>query len=69
LRVERRLQVGCYRAEALGAERVTGTAKRPEGGVDPSRRPKLLPGLGEGDRVPQGRLVLAPAQVSRCRKS
>ena len=36
--------------------------ERAEGGVDPSRRPKLLPGLGEGDRVAQRRLVLAPVE-------
>ncbi len=59
---ERRLQVGRDRGEALGAERVAGTAKRPERGIDPSRRPERLTGPGEGDGVAQRRFVLAPVQ-------
>ena len=61
-RVERRLQVGCDRGEALGAERIARTREDAERGVHPSRRPELLPGLPEGDRVAQRRLVLAPVE-------
>ena len=59
-RVERRLQVGRDRREALGAKGVAGTREGAEGGVDPPRRPEVLAGPGEGDRVPERRLVLAP---------
>ena len=62
LRIERRLQVGGDGGEARGAERIAGASERPEGGVDPSRRPELLPGFREGDRVAQRRLVLAPVE-------
>ena len=48
--------------EPLGAEGIAGTAERAERGIDPSRRPELLAGLGEGDRVAQRRLVLAPVE-------
>ena len=61
-RVERRLQVGRDGGEALGAERIAGTREDAEGGIDPSRRPEILPGPREGDRVAQRRLVLAPVE-------
>ena len=62
LRVERRLQVGSDGGEALGAERIAAVGEHAEGGIDPSRRPKLLTRFGEGDRVPERRLVLAPVE-------
>ena len=67
VRVERRLQLGRDRREALRAERVARPREGAEGGVDPPRRPEVLAGPGEGDRVPDRRLVLAPVeQVLRC---
>ena len=39
-----------------------GNREDAERGIDPSRRPELLAGLGEGDRVAQRRLVLAPVE-------
>ena len=61
-RIERRLQVGRDGGEALGAKRVAADRERPERGIDPSRRPELLSGFRERDRVAQRRLVLAPVE-------
>jgi len=62
LRVERRLQVGRDRGEALGAEGIAAVGERAKRAVDPTRRPERLAGPGEGDRGAQRRLVFAPVE-------
>jgi hypothetical protein len=56
-------------AASRSGREITGPAKGPEGVVNATGRPEVLPRLGEGDGVAQRGLVLAPGeQVLRDRR-